>query len=246
MKKILWIAFALLVPTISFAATGKDVSYKSGDNTVSAVLYTPKGKGPFPGLVVIHEWWGLNDWVKEQASKLADQGYAALAIDLYRGQVATNPEVAQELMRGVPDDRAARDLHAAVEFLKTQADIKKDRIGAIGWSMGGGYALDVALQEPDLTAVVINYGHLTDDKDDLKKMNASVLGIFGGQDRGIPLEDVKKFEQALKELSKNPQIHIYLDAGHGFQNPVNQSYRKEDTADAWKHTADFLARMLKR
>jgi carboxymethylenebutenolidase len=188
----------------------------------------------------------LNDWVREQASKLADQGYAALAIDLYRGEVATTPEVAQALMRGVPDDRAARDLHEAVEFLKTQADIKKDRIGVIGWSMGGGYALDVALAEPDLTAVVINYGHLSDDKDDLKEMNASVLGIFGGQDRGIPLTDVKKFEQILKELGKNPEIHIYPDAGYGFQNPVNQSYRKEDTADAWKHTVDFLARTLKR
>jgi carboxymethylenebutenolidase len=246
MKKTLWIAFALLVSSISFAATGKDVSYKSGDNTVSAVLYPPKGKGPFPGLVVIHEWWGLNDWVREQASKLADQGYAALAIDLYRGEVATTPEVAQALMRGVPDDRAARDLHEAVEFLKTQADIKKDRIGVIGWSMGGGYALDVALEEPDLTAVVINYGHLAADKDDLKKMNASVLGIFGGQDRGIPLTEVKKFEQTLKELGKNPEIYIYPDAGYGFQNPVNQSYRKEDTADAWKHTVDFLARTLKR
>ena len=246
MKKTLWIALALLVSTLSSAATGKDVSYKSGDDTVNAVLYTPKGKGPFPGLVVIHEWWGLNDWVKEQASKLADQGYAALAIDLYRGKVATTPDLAHELMRGVPDDRAARDLHDAVEFLKSQPEVKKDRIGAIGWCMGGGYALDVALQEPTLTAVVINYGHLADDKDDLKKMNASVLGIFGGQDRGISVEEVRKFEQNLKELGKNPEIHIYPDAGHGFQNPVNPSYRKEDTADAWKHTEEFLAKTLKK
>lgn len=246
MKKSLWIALTLLVSTLSYAAPGKDVSYKSGDDTVNAVLYTPKGKGPFPGLVVIHEWWGLNDWVKEQASKLADQGYAALAIDLYRGKVATTPDLAHELMRGVPDDRAARDLHEAVEFLKSQAEVKKDRVGAIGWCMGGGYALDVALQEPTLAAVVINYGHLADDKDDLKKMNASVLGIFGGQDRGIPVEDVKKFEQSLKELGKNPEIHIYPEAGHGFQNPVNASFRKEDTAEAWKHIEEFLARTLKK
>ncbi len=113
---------------------------------------TPAGKGPFPALVVIHEWWGLNDWVKGQASKLADQGYVSLAIDLYRGKVATTPDMAHEIMRGVPEDRAKRDLHAAVEFLKSQPNVKKDRIGAIGWCMGGGYALDVALQEPDLAA----------------------------------------------------------------------------------------------
>src|SRR3981081_2855596 len=117
--------------------------------------------------------------------------------------------MAHELMRGVPEDRAKRDLHAAFEFLASQSNVRKDRIGSIGWCMGGGYALDVALQEPTLAAVVINYGHLADDKDNLKKMNASVLGIFGGQDRGIPVEDVKKFEQNLKELGKNPESHIY-------------------------------------
>src|SRR3974377_1080484 len=114
----------------SFAADGKPVTYKSGDETISGILYTPKGKGPFPALVVIHEWWGLNDWVKDQASKLADQGYVTLAVDLYRGKVAKTPDEAHEIMRGVPEDRAKRDLHAAFEFLKSQADVKKDRIGA--------------------------------------------------------------------------------------------------------------------
>src|SRR2546429_7953716 len=123
----------LLCSTLALAANGKDVSYKSGDETVRAVMYAPAGKGPFPGIIVIHEWLGLNDWVKEQAAKLSDQGYAALAIDLYRGKVATTPEEAHELMRGVPEDRATRDLHAAVEFLKSQKNVKKDRIGSIGW-----------------------------------------------------------------------------------------------------------------
>src|SRR5882672_7148241 len=163
MKKTFLIVLILCAATISFASTGKDVSYKSGDDTVNAVLYTPKAKGPFPALVVIHEWWGLNDWVKDQASKLSDQGYVTLAIDLYRGKVATTPDMAHEIMRGVPEDRAKRDLHAAVEFLKAQTNIKKDRIGSIGWCMGGGYSLDVALQEPDLAATVINYGHLATD-----------------------------------------------------------------------------------
>ena len=248
MKQIPALILAVLLAAASaFAAVGKPVSYKSGDETVQGVLYTPSGKGPFPALVVIHELWGLNDWVKEQASKLADQGYVSLAVDLYRGKVATTPDMAHEIMRGVPEDRAKRDLHAAVEFLKSQPNVKKDRIGAIGWCMGGGYSLDVALQEPDLAAAVINYGHLANDPEALKKINAAILGIFGGQDRGITPDDVHKFEQQLKQLGKKVEIKIYDDAGHAFENPNNKDgYRAADAADAWKRTVDFLARTLKR
>jgi carboxymethylenebutenolidase len=238
----------LLLSTLTaFAADGKSVSYKSGDETVQGMLYEPAGKGPFPGIVVIHEWWGLNDWVKEQASKLADQGYVALAVDLYRGKVATTPEEAHEIMRGVPEDRAARDLHAAVEFLKSQSNVKKDRIGSIGWCMGGGYSLNVALAEPTLRAAVINYGHLATDTDSLKKINASILGLFGGQDRGIPPSDVQKFAAALKQLGKKVDVTVYPDAGHAFENPNNKAgYRADDAADAWKRTLEFLADNLKK
>jgi carboxymethylenebutenolidase len=237
----------LLLSISSFAVDGKAVSYKSGDETVQAVLYMPAGKGPFPALVVIHEWWGLNDWVKEQAAKLAGEGYAALAIDLYRGKVATTPDEAHEIMRGVPEDRAARDLRAAVAFLKSQPNVKKSLIGSIGWCMGGGYSLDLALQEPTLTATVINYGHLVADADSIQKINASVLGIFGAQDRGIPVEDVKKFEQALKQKGNLVEIVIYPNAGHGFENPNNkEGYRADEAANAWMHTVNFLANTLKK
>ena len=241
MKTIVTFALAVLFAAVSaFAADGKSVSYKSGDETVQGILYTPAGKGPFPALVVIHEWWGLNDWVKEQASKLADQGYVSLAIDLYRGKVATTPDLAHEIMRGVPEDRAKRDLRAAVEFLKSQPNVKKDRIGAIGWCMGGGYALDVALQEPDLAAVVINYGHLATDPEALKKINASILGLFGGQDRGITPDDVKKFGATMGQLGKKIDIKVYDDAGHAFENPNNKDgYRAADAADAWNRTVEL-------
>jgi carboxymethylenebutenolidase len=246
MKNYLLLALTLVFSLAAFAADGKPVSYKSGEETVQAVLYTPAGNGPFPALVVVHEWWGLNDWVKEQASKLADQGYETLAIDLYRGKVATTPDQAHEIMRGVPEDRALRDLHAAVAFLQSQKNVKKDRIGSIGWCMGGGYALDVALQEPTLHAAVINYGHLAVEPDNLKKINASILGIFGGKDGGIPVDDVKKFEQTLKQQGKDVQIVIYPEAGHAFENPNNKAgYRADDAADAWKHTVDFLAAKMK-
>jgi carboxymethylenebutenolidase len=247
MNRSLLLMFAVLLAAPAFAADSKTVSYKSGDETVQGLLYTPVGKGPFPAMIVIHEWWGLNDWVKEQASKLADQGYVALAIDLYRGKVATTPDMAHEIMRGVPEDRAKRDLHAAFEFLAAQPNVKKDRIGAIGWCMGGGYSLDVALQEPTLAADVINYGHLATDKEALKKINAPILGLFGAQDRGITPDDVHKFGQALVDLGKKIDVKIYDDAGHAFENPNNKDgYRAEDTADAWKRTLDFLSSTLKK
>jgi carboxymethylenebutenolidase len=243
--KFFCLLLTLLFALGAFAASSKNVSYKSGDETVQAVIYTPEGKGPFPGIVVIHEWWGLNDWVKEQASKLSDQGYVALAIDLYRGKVATTPDEAHEIMRGVPEDRALRDLHAAVEFLKAQSNVKKDRIASIGWCMGGGYSLDVALQEPTLTTAVINYGHWASDSESVTKIKASILGLFGGQDRGIPVDDVRKFEQALKQQGNKVEIVIYPDAGHAFENPNNKTgYRADDAADAWKRTVKFLADTL--
>lgn len=247
MKTLSVACITLLLAASALAADGKSVSYKSGDETVQGILYTPAGKGPFPALIVIHEWWGLNDWVKDQASKLADEGYASLAIDLYRGKVATTPDMAHEIMRGVPEDRAKRDLHAAFEFLASQPNVNKARIGAIGWCMGGGYSLDVALQEPTLAADVINYGHLATDPDALKKINAPILGLFGAQDHGITPDDVHKFEQALQQLGKKVEIKIYDDAGHAFENPNNKDgYRAADAADAWKRTVDFLAMTLKK
>ena len=245
MKSMLLLLLTLLSSSL-FAATSKDVSYKSGDETVKGILYAPEGKGQFPGILVIHEWWGLNDWVKEQAAKLSDQGYVTLALDLYRGKVAATPDEAHEIMRGVPEDRAKRDLHAAFEFLKAQPNVKKDHIGSIGWCMGGGYSLDVALQEPGLKADVINYGHLVTEPSSVEKINASVLGIFGAQDRGIPVDDVKKFESLLKEKGKKVEIVIYPDAGHAFENPNNKAgYRAEDAADAWKRTVEFFSNRLK-
>jgi len=244
---LLLLLLSLSLALSAFAVDGKGVSYKSGEDTVNGVLYTPAGKGPFPALIVIHEYWGLNDWVKEQAGKLADQGYVALAVDLYRGKVADNPDLAHELMRGLPGDRATRDLRAAFDFLASQANVKKDRIGSIGWCMGGGYALDTALAEPQLAATVIHYGHLATEPSELQKINAPILGLFGGQDRGITPDDVKKFQQSMERLGKKIEVKIYPDAGHAFENPNNkQAYRPEDAADAWRRTVDFLATTLKK
>jgi carboxymethylenebutenolidase len=234
-----------LVAVSAFGAEGKQVSYRSGDETVSGMLYAPAGKGPFPALVIIHEWWGLNDWVREQASKLADQGYITLAVDLYRGKVATTPDEAHEIMRGLPQDRADRDLLAAADYLRSLKNVNPARVGSIGWCMGGGYSLDLALEDPRLAATVINYGHLATSPDSLKRINASILGIFGGQDRGIPVSDVRNFEQQMKQFGKPIEVVVFPDAGHAFENPHNKTgYRGDDAAEAWRKTVAFLHRTL--
>jgi carboxymethylenebutenolidase len=241
------IALLFLSAVTCLASTGQTVSYSSGSETVSGMVYAPPGKGPHPALIVIHEWWGMDDWVKDQASKLADQGYLTLAVDLYRGKVTNKPDEAHELSRGLPEDRAKRDLQAAVAYLKSRKDVDPKRIGSIGWCMGGGYSLGVAVMDPTLAASVINYGHLATDENDLKKVNAAVLGIFGGQDRGIPVEDVRKFEQQMKQLGKKIEVVVYRDAGHAFENPNNKNgYRPQDAADAWKKTVSFLDANLKK
>lgn len=252
MKSILVCCVLMLLEISALAATPKDVTYKSDSETVHGIVYTPAGKGPFPGIVVIHEWWGLNDWVKEQASKLADEGYVTLAVDLYRGKVATTPNEAHEFMGSVPPDRAKRDLEAAFNFLQSQSDVKKDRIGAIGWCMGGGYSLGLAIEEPKLAADVVNYGvydyeGLAKDQSAIQKINAPIRGFYGAQDRGVPADDVKKFKDEMDKQGKKMDVTIYPDAGHAFQNPNNKDgYRPKDTQDAWNKTVAFFAATLKK
>lgn len=237
--------FVALLPVQSFAATPQTVTYQSGSETVKALVFTPPTAGRHPAIVVIHEWWGLNAWVKQQAADLASHGYVALAVDLYRGQVATDPDTAHQLSRGVPEDRALRDMTGAVAYLKTRKDVDPSRIGAVGWCMGGGYALQLAIHEPDLRAVVINYGALETDKSVLKNIHAQVLGNFGGLDKGITPDDVHAFATAMRELGKPVDVKIYPDAGHAFQNPNNTTgYRAADTADAHRRILAFFAKTL--
>jgi carboxymethylenebutenolidase len=245
--KLLLSALALLTTTAAWAATPQTISYPSGDQTVQGLLYLPTGTGPHPAIVVIHEWWGLNDWIKQQASDYADQGYVALAVDLYRGKVASDPEMAHELMRGLPQDRGVRDLVSAVAYLKTRKDVNTSRIGAVGWCMGGGYTAQLALAEPSLRAAAINYGSLPTDPAALKQIHAKVLGNFGGLDQGIPPADVQAFAAAMKADGNPIDVKIYPDAGHAFENPNNKTgYRSADAADAKQRMNDFFTRTLRQ
>jgi carboxymethylenebutenolidase len=224
----------------------ENVSFPSGSETVHGVLYRPQGTGSFPAIVIIHEWWGLNDWVKQQAQMFAEHGYVTLAVDLYRGQVASDPEMAHELMRALPQDRGVAYLRSSVAYLKTLKYVKPTRIGVAGWCMGGSFAMQLAIAEPSLKAVAINYGALETDPAQLKKIHAAILGNFGAQDRGITPKDVADFAAAMKTIGHPVDVKDYPDAGHGFQNPSNKGgYRPADTADADRRMVAFFAKYLK-
>jgi carboxymethylenebutenolidase len=222
------------------------VQFPSGKETVDGFLATPDLPGRHPAIIVIHEWWGLNDWVKEQTEKLAEQGYVALAVDLYRGKSTADPGEAHELMRGLPQDRGLRDLMAAFDYLGTRADVTRDRIASIGWCMGGGFSIELAMHQPRLAACIVNYGSLPTDPTDLGQIYAPVLGNFGGEDHGITRADVQSFEKTMHNAGKRIDVKIYEGAGHAFENPNNtKGYRPDDAQDAWKRTIDFLSHTMK-
>jgi carboxymethylenebutenolidase len=246
MKRLLLVSLALIVLISPVLAAEQTVSFKSGDETVTGFLVTPEGKGPFPAVIVIHEWWGLDDWVKGQARALAGEGYVALAVDLYRGKVTSKQEEAHQLMMGLPRDRALRDLKAAFAYLRGRAEVRKDRIGAIGWCMGGMYSLALATEEPGLAAVVAYYGAPPTDAATIAKIKAPVLGNYGAEDKGPSPEQVKAFEAAMKKAGKTVDIKIYPGAGHAFANPNNPwgGYREATAKDAWSRTLAFFAKHL--
>ena len=236
---------SLTLVAVPRAVETATVRYASGQETVESYLARPPGPGPFPAVIVIHEWWGLNDQVKGEARRLAEEGYLSLAVDLYRGRIATDRDEAHELSRGLPEDRARRDLLAAFTYLAGRSDVRPGRIGSIGWCMGGGHSLALVVAEPRLAASVIYYGRLVTDETSLRSIQAPVLGLFGDQDRGIPVESVRAFEATMQELGKPVEIHVYPGAGHAFANQERPSHRPEAAQDAWEKTLAFFARTLK-
>jgi carboxymethylenebutenolidase len=243
------ICVSLLAASITVRADGpktETVTFPNGKDTAGGFLATPEKPGRYPGLIVVHEWWGLNDWVKEQTVKLASQGFVALAVDLYRGKVAADASEAHELSRGLPDDRAIVDLMAGIVYLTTRNDVDHGRVGTIGWSMGGGYAVQLAMHVPRLGACVVNYGALPTDPNDLQNIGAPFLGNFGADDRGITPADVQAFQKSMETLSRKVDIKIYDGAGHGFENPNNKDgYRPQAAEDAWNRTIAFLNKSLR-
>jgi carboxymethylenebutenolidase len=197
----------------------------------------------YPGIIIIHEWWGLNENIKQTAENLASHGYVVLAVDLYGKPAATVADEARQLISSYDPDKGVSNMNGAAKFLEENYDVS--RTASIGWCFGGGQSLNLALHNTDMDATVIYYGSLVSDKERLSSISWPVLGIFAGLDQGITIESVNEFEQALDDLGIQNEIHIYPDAQHGFANPSGQRYAPEETKDAWEKTLSFLDSSLK-
>jgi carboxymethylenebutenolidase len=223
------------------AETTESVSITTkGGQTVSGAIALPQAQ-PAPAVLLIHEWWGLNDQIRTMAAEFAKEGYVALAGDLYAGSVATNPQEAQALMQSVDAEQATDTLVSWVEWLRANPAVN-GKVATVGWCFGGGWAINGAMATP-VEATVIYYGRLPQSAAEVASVSGPVLGHFGEKDTFINREMVAGFERAMKEAGKPLTVHWY-DADHAFANPTGANYDKEDAQAAWKRTLDFLKQAL--
>ena len=212
----------------------------SSNDTVSKKL---------PAVVMIHEWWGLNENIKNMANLLAKQGFVVLAADLYKGEVADNPERAMELVQIARNNQniSINNLQSAVKYLSLLPNVDSSKIASLGWCFGGGQSLQLALnsQEHPLAATILYYGTpLVTDKALLSKIKWPVLGIFGDKDQAIPVEEINQFGTSLNQSGITNNIHIYKGLGHAFANPSGDNYAPKETEDAWQKTLSFLKKYV--
>ena len=227
-------AKAVISETLPYAELGDELVY--GYFVAPADMFEP-----LPAVIMIHEWWGLNDNIRAMADRLAGEGYIVLAVDLYGGKVARNSAEARQFMLSVVEDpeSANANIRSAYEFVSATAGAP--RVGSLGWCFGGGWSLNTAQLFPDdLDATVIYYGQVTDDEDKLRPINSPILGLFAQKDTGIKVSSVKAFEEALVNLRKNYEIHVYPGVGHAFANPTGDNYDEAAATDAWRRTLEFL------
>lgn len=221
--------------------TAEDVSYWP-DESVTGYVARPAGE-PRGGIIVIQEWWGLNDNIRTMARRLAEEGYLALAVDLYEGEVATNRDEARTLVTAAMEnsDRLKENLRAAHAWL---ASAGAGSVGTIGWCFGGGWSLNSAIMlGGELDAAVIYYGRVVTDGQ-LASIGAPVLGHFGSADGGIPIEGVRAFEARMQDLGKAVTVHVYEGANHAFANPSGTRYDEPAATQAWERTLAFFAAHL--
>lgn len=243
------VASPLVALTPTVPVTSEQVTYGTidGSSAVGYLARPAETSTPLPGLIVIHEWWGLNDNIRMMADRLAGEGYAALAVDLYGGQVAEEPEQARQLTQAAlqTPQTLQENLRQAFQYLETEQQSPK--IASIGWCFGGSWSLNAALLLPDqLDATVIYYGgQLVTDPSQLQALQMPILGLFGELDDNPPPETVYEFKSALDSLGKSAEIYLYEGADHAFANPSGTRYNPEAAEDAWQRTTAFLDRHLK-
>ncbi len=231
----------------SVPVTGQEIVYATvAGQPVTGYLAQPENpeSEALPALITIHEWWGLNDNIQAMTRRLAGEGYTVLAIDLYGGEVATDPAQARELMRSVMDSPgpAQDNINQAAQFLTGKYAAPK--LGSVGWCFGGNWSLRAGLLLPDLDAMAIYYGQLILAPEALDGLDMPVIGFFGEDDSSIAVEDVKVFESRLTALGNPGSINLYPGVGHAFANPSGQNYDAAAAEDAWEKTTAFFATYL--
>ncbi|HBH96432.1 MAG TPA: hypothetical protein DDX89_01390 [Candidatus Omnitrophica bacterium] len=225
-----------------------EVTYPSDGLTLRGFLARPHDEQPRPAVVVIHEWWGLNDHIKDVTQRFAKEGYVALAPDLYSRvghKVTKDPDEAAKLMERLQSQHALKDLNAATRYLKTLSCVDPIKIGAVGLGMGGTFALMVASHNSDVKASVSFYGQIP-PTDSLKYLLAPILYLHGGQDAWIPSREAQRLAQGLKQFGRPGTVQSYADCPHAFFNDTHpEVYRSNEAKDAWQRTARFLATYLR-
>ncbi len=228
------------------APRGADLSYFDEDPDTKGYLAEPEGPGPRGAVILIHEWNGLVDRVRQVADALAAEGYVALAADLYSGRTGGNRDENMALVQETLGDmdKIIRNLDAAASYLRGRPDVN-GKVGAMGWCYGGGVALSYALGGENHDATAIFYGRLLDDPEQLKAIHHEIYGTFAGLDRGPSPEQVERFVAALREAGVENDVHIYDDVNHGFWLWVDRDPKNEEPAqDAWERLKAYLKRTI--
>jgi carboxymethylenebutenolidase len=216
------------------------------DAGTEAFVAWPVGKAAAPGVVVVHEWWGLNGQIRTVAWRLAREGYVAIVPDLYHGKVPADAEQAHVIMRGLEEPVALAELDAAVSWLRAQPRLAKKKIGVIGFCMGGGLALKLALRNPEIAGTVTFYGSPVTDPKELANLKAPLQAHFGQLDDGIPPAKVESLRAGLKQAGREGEVFVYAGAGHAFMNETRPSYHADAARQGWARTLAFFQKTLKR
>jgi carboxymethylenebutenolidase len=208
----------------------------------------PSGEATLPAVIVIQEWWGLNDHIMDVAGRLAREGYIAVAPDLYSrlgNKVTTDPNQAGELMMGLQKEDGIADLLAVVAHLKKTPGVRADRIGVTGYCMGGSYTTLLACHSADLKAAAAFYGEIPND-DALAEIHCPLLYVYGTDDGWIPMKEVERLQTTLERYAKVAEVQIYPGAPHAFFNDTREDvYREREAKDAWERTLRLFQRYLK-
>jgi carboxymethylenebutenolidase len=223
---------------------GEMVSFPSNGQEAQGYLARPASDSG-PGVIVIQEWWGLNDNIKDIADRFAGEGFVALAPDLYHGQVTAEPDEAGKLMMAMNIGQAAKDLAGAVDYLAGHEATTGSKVGCVGYCMGGGLALYLASLKPAIGACVIYYGVLPGAQPDLEKVQAAVLGHYAENDQFASPAAARDLEAKLKSLGKQVEFHIYPGTQHGFFNDTRpEQHNAQASAQTWERTLAFFRQHL--